>query len=110
MKSSGFCVLVCSGDGCCLLRGGGVLVPGPGVHLGVAGREDEHVGHEDDHAGREHGDDDGQDDVKLAVFLCMEICKVKMRNICFYIFYISIFYWFYFPLIVYSLPIILDCN
>ena len=85
-------------------------LPGAALYLAIGGGEDDHVGHQDDHTGAEHGDDDGQDDVKLAVFLCMEICKVKMRNICFYIFYISIFYWFYFPLIVYSLPIILDCN
>merc|ERR1719232_342687 len=58
---------------CLLLGGGRVWLAVPGVHLGVAGGEDEHVGHEDEHAGGEHGHDDRQDDVQLAVLLGMVI-------------------------------------
>ena len=54
-------------------------LPGAALYLAIGGGEDDHVGHQDDHAGAEHGDDDGQDDVKLAVFLCMEICKGKWK-------------------------------
>ena len=60
---------------------GGGHLPRPTLHLAVGGGEDDHVGHQDDDAGAEDRHDDGQDDVELTVFLCMEICKVEMRII-----------------------------
>ena len=74
--------LICPGNSRCLFFSGGcVRLAVPGVHLGVAGGEDEHVGHEDEDAGREHGHDDRQDDVQLAVLLGMVIWSGEVSQV-----------------------------
>ena len=62
--------LICPGNSRCLFFSGGrVRLAVSGVHLSVAGGEDEHVSHEDEDTGGEHRHDDGQDDVELSVLL-----------------------------------------
>ena len=64
-------LLLNAGAGCSLfLRW---LIALPGVDLSVGCGEDDHVAHEDDDTGTEHGHNDGQDDVKLAVLLSIVI-------------------------------------
>ena len=69
------------GNSRCLFFGGGrVRLTVPGVHLRVAGREDEQVRDEDEDTGGEHRDDDGHDYVQLSVLLGIVICSEEVAG------------------------------